>query len=766
METDEEAMECSFRSLDLVNATFIAEGNRIPVPNISRTTRVGLQLMVGRGTISGRGLGKNLHGGVNAPVMKENFDHFGLGYRPDIKQKEKRNRKKTGFIYPGQRMLKEEGLEARLGEIHINAIDAIERETLLEIRPYEPGGELNNWTAEKIPVVFRARSESPDINDMNNAASDSGSLFEQNICLEGSYDFEDDVDCGESLEIGSLEEGNEVKIGTDITAKTRRDLIELLRKFKDVFAWSYQDMPGLSIDIVVHRLPIREDCKPVQQKLRRMRPDIVLKIKEEVKKQFDAAFLQEVKYSEWVANVDPIPKKDRKMHPEDMRKTTFNTLWGTFCYKVIPFGLKNAGVTYQRAIVTLFHDMMHKEIEFYVDEMIAKSRTEEGSGKLLGFIVSGKGIEVGSDKVRAIRDSPPPHTQKEVQGFLGRLNYIARFISRQTEKCDPIFRLLRKHNPGVWDEECQIAFDKIKQLLSNTPVLLPPSLDRPLILYLAVFDNSMGRMARWKILLSKFDIVYVSQKAVKGSAIADFLASRALEDYEPLNFDFPNEDLMYVAATEENSQMNHVWKLNLDGASNVVGNGIGAVLVSPSGDHYPIASKLDFDCTNNIAEYEACIMGIRVAIERKIKVLKVYGDSALVIYQLKGEWETRDPKLISYRKMVLELIDEFDDITFCYLPRDENQMVDVLATLASMIQVKKLEDMNPIQMSIFETPAHCYNVEEEEKDDRPWYLNILRYVKNREYPDQAAENEKKGLRRMAIDYVLDGEILYKKGKDQ
>ncbi|XP_052489841.1 uncharacterized protein LOC128042514 [Gossypium raimondii] len=202
-----------------------------------------------------------------------------------------------------------------------------------------------------------------------------------------------------------------------------------------------------------------------------------------------------------------------------------------------------------------------------------------------------------------------------------------------------------------------------------------------------------GRTARWQILLSEFNLMYVSQKAVKGSAIANFLASRTLEDYEPLNFDFPNEDLIYVAATEENSQMDHVWK------------------------------------------YEAYIMGIRVAIELKIKVLKVYGDSALVIDQLKGEWDTKDPKLISYRKMVLELMDEFDDITFCYLPRDENLMADVLATLASMIRVNKLEDMKPIQMSIFETPAHCYNIEEEEKDEHSWYLNILQYVKNCEYPN-------------------------------
>ncbi|XP_040940221.1 uncharacterized protein K02A2.6-like [Gossypium hirsutum] len=130
-----------------------------------------------------------------------------------------------------------------------------------------------------------------------------------------------------------------------------------------------------------------------------MRPDIVLKIKDEVKKQFDARFLQEVKYSEWVANIVPVSKKDGK----------------------------NTGATYQWAMVNLFHDMMLKDIEVYVDDMIAKSRTEREHikvlrrlflrlrkfrlrlnpakctfgtrlGKLLGFVVSEKGIEVDSDK--------------------------------------------------------------------------------------------------------------------------------------------------------------------------------------------------------------------------------------------------------------------------------------------------------------------------------------------------------------------------------
>ena len=156
-----------------------------------------------------------------------------------------------------------------------------------------------------------------------------------------------------------------------------------------------------------------------------------------------------------------------RMIPKDMEKTTFLTMWGTFCYKVMPFRLKNVRATYQKAIVTLFHDMMHKEIEVYVDDMIAKSQGEDDHvinlrklferlrkfqlkfnpakctfgatfRKLLRFVVSKKGIEIDLDKVQAIQDLPLPRTQKEVRNFMGRLNYIARFISQMTAKCDPI----------------------------------------------------------------------------------------------------------------------------------------------------------------------------------------------------------------------------------------------------------------------------------------------------------------------------------------
>ena len=99
--------------------------------------------------------------------------------------------------------------------------------------------------------------------------------------------------------------------------------------------------------------------------------------------------------------------------------------------------------------------------------------------KTLGFVVSKKGIEIDPDKIRAIQDLSPPRTQKEVRSFMGRLNYIARFISQMTTKCDPIFKMLRKHNSDKWDEECQIAFDKVKEYLTNAPVLVPPVLENP-----------------------------------------------------------------------------------------------------------------------------------------------------------------------------------------------------------------------------------------------------------------------------------------------
>ena len=100
----------------------------------------------------------------------------------------------------------------------------------------------------------------------------------------------------EAINLGTNEERKEVKIGITLSPATKKELIDLLQEYNDVFARSYQDMPGLDTDIVVHRLSLREECASVKQKLRRVKPKILLKIKEEVKKQLDAGFLEVSKY--------------------------------------------------------------------------------------------------------------------------------------------------------------------------------------------------------------------------------------------------------------------------------------------------------------------------------------------------------------------------------------------------------------------------------------------------------------------------------------
>ena len=95
-------------------------------------------------------------------------------------------------------------------------------------------------------------------------------------------------------------------------------------------------------------------------------------------------------------------------------------------------------------------------------------------------------------KIKAIRDLPSPKNKIEVMSLLGRLNYISRFIAQLTTTCEPIFKLLKKDAAVRWTKDCQQSFEKIKEYLSNPPVLVPPEPDRPLFLYLSVTHNSFG----------------------------------------------------------------------------------------------------------------------------------------------------------------------------------------------------------------------------------------------------------------------------------
>uniref|UniRef100_A0A2N9GUU0 RNase H type-1 domain-containing protein n=1 Tax=Fagus sylvatica TaxID=28930 RepID=A0A2N9GUU0_FAGSY len=610
-----------------------------------------------------------------------------------------------------------------------------------------------------------------------------------------------------------------------------------------IFAWSYQDMPGLDTDIVVPQdsFEARMQARKASTAPNEARSHFEDQGRVPVPKK-DGKVRMCVDYRDLnrASPKDnfPLPHIDTlvdntatnvvfsfmdgfsgynqiKMAEEDKSKTAFVTHWGTFVYDVMPFGLKNAGATYQRAMVTLFHDMIHHEIEVYVDDMIAKSRTAQDhltdlrklfqrlkkyqlrlnpnkcafgvtSGKLLGFIVSGRGIEIDPAK-------------------LASSHSLLR-------TCEPLFKLLRKDVKIKWTEDCQKAFDKIKEYLLNPPILVPPTPGRPLILYLTVQEASMGcmlgqqdetgkkeqaiyylskkftepetryllvektccalawaskklrqymlyyttwlvsrmdpikyifekpaltgKIARWQVLLSEFDILFVARKAIKGQAIADYLADYPSEQLELMDSEFPDEDVMIV---EEDNQGR--WKLYFDGAANAVGSGIGAVLVSPKGQQTPIAVKLGFDCTNNMTEYEACIVGLQAALEFGAYELEVFGDSLLIVSQTNGEWQARDPKLIPYQRYISRLVPKFKYVTFTYTPRAHNHFADALATLASLIKLVEGDDVRPLRIETRDIPAYCVCIEEcmnveAEIDDKPWYYDIKRFIQDREYPSR------------------------------
>ncbi|XP_070035657.1 uncharacterized protein [Nicotiana tomentosiformis] len=403
--------------------------------------------------------------------------------------------------------------------------------------------------------------------------------------------------------------------------------------------------------------------------------------------------------------------------------------------------------------------MIHKEIEVYVDDVIIKSNRSTyhiadlrklfdrlrrynlklnpakyafgvPTGKLLRFIVSHRGIELVPSKVKAIQDLPPPKNKKDVMSFLGRLNYISHFIVQSTVICEPIFKMLKKDTATSWTEECQKAFDKIKEYLSKPHVLVSPEPWRPLLLYLSILDGAFS------CVLGKHDETgRKEQKAVKGQALADHLTENPVGgEYEPLKTYFFDKEVSFVG--EDITETYDSWRMFFDGAANFKRVGIGAVLVSETGQHYPISAKLRFLCTNNMAEYEACILGLKLAIDMNIQELLVIGDSDLLVHQVLGEYATKKTKILPYLYYVQELRKRFTKIEFKHVLRIQNEFADALATLSSMIQHPDKNFIDPIPVGIHHRPAYCAHVEEE-TDGNPWFHDIKEYLAKGEYPEHA-----------------------------
>jgi hypothetical protein len=289
-----------------------------------------------------------------------------------------------------------------------------------------------------------------------------------------------------------------VFVGADCSPGEIQIYTDLFKEFHDVFAWSYEEMPGIDPKIVEHEITTYPDAKPVRQKLHPVNPRKATTIKVEVEKLLKAGFIYPIHLTQWVSNPVPVNKKQGtirvctdfhdlnkacpkdnfptpfidqiidecagceafsfmdgfsgynqiQIKPEDQHKTTFICPWGTFAYRKMPFGLKNAGATFQRAMSFSFHDLKHI-VEAYLDDLASRSRKRTDhpthlrlifercryfrirlnpnkcsfcvtSGRLLGFIVSTTGIMVDPLKVEAIIQLPPPRTILQLQSLQGK----------------------------------------------------------------------------------------------------------------------------------------------------------------------------------------------------------------------------------------------------------------------------------------------------------------------------------------------------------
>jgi hypothetical protein len=206
------------------------------------------------------------------------------------------------------------------------------------------------------------------------------------------------------------------------------------------------------------------------------------------------------------------------LHPDDEDKTTFITPRGIYCYKVMTFGLKNAGATYQKAIQKCLKSQIRKNVETYIDDVVVKTIEEDKliadltetfanlrefqwklnpikcifgvpSGLLLGFMVGHRGIEANPAKVDAIRKMAKPSNKKDVMKLTGMMEALGRFISKLGKKGLPFIKLLKKSDKFVWDDEAQKAFEPLKESLTTPPVMTAPIPKETLLLYISATSN-------------------------------------------------------------------------------------------------------------------------------------------------------------------------------------------------------------------------------------------------------------------------------------
>ncbi|XP_030946064.1 uncharacterized protein LOC115970597 [Quercus lobata] len=592
-----------------------------------------------------------------------------------------------------------------------------------------------------------------------------------------------------ALEDISLDEDNPEKctrVGADLEEEIKKDLVQFLKKNIDVFAWSHEDMSGIDPSVITHRLNVCPSSKPVRQKKRVFASERDGAIKDEVQKLMVARFIREVYYPDWLANI--------RMDEADQKKISFVTSQDLFCYKVMPFGLKNAGATYQRLVNHMFRPQIGRNVEVYVDDMLVKSQDEGrhlddlqetfdtlrqyhmklnpskcafgvSSGKFLGFMVSHRGIEANPDKIQVILDMKPPQNTKEIQSLTGRVAALNRLVSKATDKCLPFFKVLRK--AFEWTDECQKAFDDLKTYLTMAPLLSPSVVGEELYLYLAVTPHAVS-----SALIREEDKVqrpvYYTSKALRGAegrypqmeklAFALITTSRNLRHYfqahiinvmtdHPLKKAMNRLEAAGRLTHHDETEGSERWVVHVDGSSTKHVGGIGVVLQSPEGDKLRHKVLLQYQATNNEVEYEALLKGLELA------TILVLGDSQLVMGQVNGMYEAKEERMRKYLSKLMRLMKRFEKAKFIQIPREKNVEANTIAKEASANE--SVDESGEIQyMPSIDVP------EVQQVENRGnWMTPIISYLKDGQLPEEKDEARKLRTRLEGAKGVWPDELL-------
>ncbi|GJZ14113.1 reverse transcriptase domain-containing protein [Tanacetum coccineum] len=308
--------------------------------------------------------------------------------------------------------------------------------------------------------------------------------------------------------------------------------------------------------------------------------------------------------------------------------------------------------------------------------------------------------------------------------------------------------------------EAEEAFQANDKLIAELFKHDAPREREELIIYLAAAKEAIsavlitereeisGRMLKWKFELEGYDIQYRPRTAIKGQILADFIVERPEEES-------PDELMTEPEALPE------PWTLFTDGSSCVDGSGAGLILTNPEGAEFTYAMRFRFDATNNEAEYEALIAGLRIAEKMGIKNLQANVDSKLVANQVNGSYIAKESGMVQYLNKVKTLAKSFKEFSIKQIPRSENKKADALSKIAStsfahlnkQVLVEELKEKSIDEKEILDI------VEEE---DNTWMTPICEYLTKEILPED--KKKARAVRRKAARFGLPGEIISDNGK--